>query len=287
MHINRNSRFDLYLGFMKAPQRGHFVLNQLVFCALFGGINGYVTARYYKAFNGKEQRRTTTIAAFGLSGIVFTLFMIVECISLTKGSSYVLPIRLFFPIVILWVGISVPLVYLGAHWGYAQDSFEYPFSTSSIPREIPRQPWYRSGPVTVQISGAMPFLICFVEFYYILSAAWMEYYYDAFGYLLIILLLVVVVVAEQAVLFTFYQLCNEDYHWWWRAFWNGGSVGIVIFLYSMKFFQQLEASSLASFILYLGYMGFASLAIFAMMGFVGVSSSLYFNIFLYSSIETE
>ena len=126
------------LGFMKVPRRGHFVLNQLVFCALFGCINGYVTARYYKAFNGKEQQRTTTIAAFGLSGIAFTLFMIVEFISLTKGSTYLVPFASFVILFILWVGISVPLVFLGAHWGYAQDAIEYPVSTSSIPREIPR-----------------------------------------------------------------------------------------------------------------------------------------------------
>ena len=130
--------------------------------------------------------------------------------------------------------------------------------------------------------------IYFFELVCILLAAWLECYYDSFGFFLTILILMLVVGAEQAVLFTYYQLSNEDYHWWWRAFWNGGAVGIYIFLYSLAInYPQLDASSLASFILYFGYMGFASLAIFAMMGFVGVSSSLYFNIFLYSSIETE
>ena len=42
----------------------------------------------------------------------------------------------------LWFGISVPLVFLGAYFGYKKDPIEFPVVSSNIPREIPTQPWY-------------------------------------------------------------------------------------------------------------------------------------------------
>ena len=42
----------------------------------------------------------------------------------------------------LWFGISVPLVFLGAYFGYKKDPIEFPVITSNIPRQIPTQPWY-------------------------------------------------------------------------------------------------------------------------------------------------
>jgi transmembrane 9 superfamily member 2/4 len=44
----------------------------------------------------------------------------------------------------LWFGISVPLVFLGAYYGYKKDPLEFPVVTSNIPRQIPEQPWYAS-----------------------------------------------------------------------------------------------------------------------------------------------
>ena len=45
-------------------------------------------------------------------------------------------------ILTLWFGISVPLVFLGAFYGYKKDPIEFPVVTSNIPRQIPTQPWY-------------------------------------------------------------------------------------------------------------------------------------------------
>jgi transmembrane 9 superfamily protein 2/4 len=275
------------LGILNDYHKGAFVLCLLWSYTIFGCINGYVTARFYKTFDGTEQQRTTTLAAFGFSGIVFMLFLISNFIFMVLGSTYLVPLTVLLTLVLGWVGISVPLVFLGAYFGYRRDAVEYPVSTSSIPRAIPNQPWYRSGPSTVALSGILPVFFCYVELYYIMSSAWLQYYYVTFGFLLIVLWMVIVVVGEQAVLLTYNQLCHEDYHWWWRAFWNGGSVGIYVFLYSMIYFTGLEINSVSSALFYFGYMGLVSLAIFTMMGFVAVSSSLYFNIFLYTSIKAE
>ena len=276
-------------GFLNPSRRGHFILFLLWSYFLFGCLNGYVTSRFYKAFDGIEQDRTTTIAAIGLPGVVFTMFMIAQCIAIVKGSSYVIPISSVITLVFLWAGISVPLVFLGAHWGFKQDVIGYPVSTSSIPREIPRRTCHRAIPtITVALSGLLPIFICCVEGYYIMSSVWLGYYYYTFGFLWIVLWLVIVANAELSAFFTYYQLCKEDYQWWWRAFWNGGSLGIYIFLLScLYFFPANETKSIADCTLYFGFMGLVSFAIFTMMGFVGVTSSLYFTKKLYATINAN
>ena len=217
------------------------------------------------------------------------MFMIAQCIAIVKGSSYVIPISSVITLVFLWAGISVPLVFLGAHWGFKQDVIGYPVSTSSIPREIPRRTCHRAIPtITVGISGLLPMFICCVEWYYVMCSVWLGYYYNAFGFLWIVLWLVIVANAELSAFFTYYQLCKEDYQWWWRAFWNGGSLGIYIFLLScLYFFPANETKSIADCTLYFGFMGLVSFAIFTMMGFVGVTSSLYFTKKLYATINAN
>jgi hypothetical protein len=81
----------------------------------------------------------------------------------------------------LWFGISLPLVFLGAYFGYRAESLEFPVVTSNIPRQIPTQvhemllldtqflmrvsglqPWYLNEMVTCMVGGILPFGCCFV-----------------------------------------------------------------------------------------------------------------------------
>lgn len=137
------------------------------------------------------------------------------------------------------------------------------------------------------IGGILPFGSCFVELYYMMSSVWMEYYYYVFGFLLLVFIILLVTCAEITVLFTYFQLCSEDYHWWWRSFWNAGSTAIYVFLYSFVYFKQLEANSVSTYFLYFGYMGLCSVALFCMMGFVGLSTSLWFNKVIFASIKID
>ena len=275
------------LGFMNPSRRGHLLLGELWFYVLMGSVNGYVTSRLYKTFKGKAWQRATATTAFGLPGIAFVLFFMLNVIALIKESSDAVPFHTIVVLFILWFGISTPLVFLGAYFGYKQDAIEYPVSTSSIPRQIPDQPWFMGIPFTLAIGGILPFGSCFVELYYIMSSIWMEYYYYVFGFLLLVFFILVLTCAEITTLFTYFQLCSEDYHWWWRSFCNGGSAAIYVFLYSIVYFKQLEANTLATYVLYFGYMALVSLGLFSMMGFIGLSTSLWFNKAIFGSIKID
>jgi transmembrane 9 superfamily member 2/4 len=275
------------LGFMNPSRRGHLLMGELCFFVVLGCVNGYVTARLYKTFKGKSWQRATATAALALPGFAFALFFLMNIVALLNHSTDAVPFVTILILVVLWFGISTPLVFLGAYFGYKQDAIEYPVSTSSIPRQIPDQPWFMGIPFTLLIGGILPFGSCFVELYYIMSSVWMEYYYYVFGFLLLVFLILIVTCAEITVLFTYFQLCSEDYHWWWRSFCNGGSTAVYVFIYSFFYFKQLEANTLATYVLFFGYMLLVCAGLFMMMGFVGVATSLWFNKTIFASIKID
>jgi len=275
------------LGFLNPARRGALVMAELFLFVLMGGVNGYVTARLYKTFKGKEWQKATTMTAVGFPGISFVFFILLNILAWTQDSSDRVPFTTLLVLIVLWFGISTPLVYVGAYFGYKQDAIEFPVNTSSIPRQIPDQPWFMGLPFTLFVGGILPFGSCFVELYYILASVWQEYYYYVFGFLLLVFFILVVTCAEITVLFTYFQLCSENYHWWWRAFGNAGSTAIWVFLYSVVYFQQLEANTMVTYFLYFGYMGLVCLGMFCMMGFVGVACSLWFNKVIFGSIKID
>ena len=275
------------LGFMSPARRGHLLMAQLFIYVCLGGLAGYVTARLYKTFKGKSWQKATTITALGFPGICFTTFIIMNFIALANKSTDAVPFVIMLSLVVLWFGISTPLVFFGAYFGYKVDAIEFPVNTSSIPRQIPDQPWFMGIPFTLAIGGILPFGSCFVELYYILASVWQDYYYYVFGFLLLVFLILIITCAEITVLFTYFQLCSEDYHWWWRSFCNAGSTAIYVFLYSVVYFQQLEANTLGTYLLYFGYMALACMGLFCMMGFVGMFTSLWFNKTIFASIKID
>jgi transmembrane 9 superfamily protein 2/4 len=208
-------------------------------------------------------------------------------VALAKQSTLAVPFVTMLILLILWFGISTPLVIMGAYIGYKQDAIAFPVSTSDIPRQIPNQPCFMSIPFTMAICGILPFHSCFVELYYVMSSFWFDYYYYVFGFLLLVFLILIITCADITVLVTYFQLRREDYRWWWRSFCDGGSIAIYVFLYSFLYFQQLEANNLATFVLYFGFMALVSIGIFLMMGFVGLCTSLWFNKLLFSSTKIE
>lgn len=275
------------LGFMSPARRGHLLMVELLLFVLLGSVNGYVTARLYKTFKGKSWQKATTCAALGFPGMFFAFFIFMNIIALAHRSTDAVPFTTILILIVLWFGISTPLVFFGAFFGYKRDAVEFPVNTSSIPRQIPDQPWFMGVPFTLMIGGILPFGACFVELFYIMSSVWMDYYYYVFGFLFLVYVILLITCAEITVLFTYFQLCSEDYHWWWRSFCNAGSTAIYVFVYSFVYFKQLEANTFATYTLYFGYMGLMSIGLFVMMGCVGMLTSLWFNKTIFASIKID
>jgi len=274
------------MGFLSPSNRGALLMAVLLLYVTMGGIAGYVTARLYKTFNGKSWQQATALTAFGFPGICFLFFILLDHLAVTKGSKDAAPFEAMVTLLVLWFGISTPLVFFGASIGYKQDAIEFPVNTSSIPRQIPDQPWFLRIPFTLVIGGMLPFAACYVELLFILASVWEGQYYDVFGILLLVFFILLLTSAEITILTCYWQLCQENYHWWWRSFCTAGSIALYIFFYSFMFFrEEFEANEFATYMLFFGYMGLVSLGLFMMMGFVGVASLLWFNKTIFRSMK--
>jgi transmembrane 9 superfamily protein 2/4 len=157
------------IGFLSPANRGSIMIGMLLIFVLMGAFAGFTSARLYKTFKGKQWQRCTLLTALLYPGIVFLTFFALDIVVWSYGSTGAVPFLSMLGVLALWFCISVPLVFLGAYFGYKKDPLEFPVVTSNIPRQIPEQQWYLSPVVTCLLGGILPFGACFVEMFFIMS----------------------------------------------------------------------------------------------------------------------
>lgn len=275
------------VGFLSPSNRGSIMIGMLILFVMMGSIAGYVSARLYKSFKGKQWQRCTVLTAFLFPGIVFSLFVMMDLVIWSYGSTGAVPFLSMLVIMLMWFGISVPLVFLGAYFGYKQDVLEHPTKTSNIPRQIPEQHWYMNAAIIASVGGILPFGACFVEMFFIMSSIWMDQYYYVFGFLLLVYGILAVTCAEITTVLCYFQLCGEDYRWWWRSLFTSGSTALYVFLYSIVYFSRLESTMPVTIFLYFGYMILISTGLFLITGTIGFAACLWFNHHIYGSIKVD
>jgi transmembrane 9 superfamily protein 2/4 len=165
------------IGFLSPANRGYLAIALLVFFLGFASVAGYTTARTYKMFGGEKWQRTTIITALGFPGFLFTVLMIINAIVWSTGSTNAVPFGSMLAVMALWLCLSVPLVFVGAHFGFKADKIEPATRINEMPKQIPPQPWYLRAPATMLVGGLLPFGTVFVELMFILQSFWGGQYY--------------------------------------------------------------------------------------------------------------
>jgi transmembrane 9 superfamily protein 2/4 len=194
------------LGFLSPANRGSLMIGALLVFVLLGAVAGYTSARLYKTFKGKQWQVCTTLTAFCYPGLCFAVFFFLDVLIASYGSTGAVPFVEMLGLLALWFGISVPLVFAGAFFGYKADPLQFPVVTSNIPRQIPEQPWYLNPMFVCLLGGILPFGACFVELFFIMSSIWLDQYYYVFGFLLLVYGILVVTCAEVSIVLTYFQL---------------------------------------------------------------------------------
>merc|ERR1712185_331972 len=178
-----------------------------------------------------------------------------------------MPFGTMIALLLMWFGISGPLVFVGAFFGFKAKLADPPTRTNEIPRQIPMQAWYMGGAFNVLMGGILPFGAIFIELFFIMTSVWLQRFYYVFGFLALVLLILLITCAEISIVLCYFQLCNEDYNWWWRAFLTAGSSGLYLFAYSMVYMStKMVMTRGVSVLLYIGYMLIASYAFFLVTG---------------------
>lgn len=276
------------IGLLSPANRGSMLTSILLIFVFMGSFAGYSSARVYKLLQGKDWKKCTILAASLYPSIIGFIFIGINVVVSMQGSSTTAPIGTLLSILLLWIGVSTPMVFIGSYFGFKKESIATPVRTNQIARHIPDQVWYTSPLFSIVLGGILPFGAVCIELFFIMSAMWLHQYYYIFGFLFAVLLILIVTCAEITIVLCYFQLCNEDYRWWWRSFLASGSSAGYLFLYSVWYYiSKLNTQGFIPTVLYFSYMSMITVTFFMITGSIGFFSCLWFVRTIYGAIKVD
>ncbi|XP_036404742.1 transmembrane 9 superfamily member 2 [Megalops cyprinoides] len=276
------------LGFLSPANRGALMTCAVVLWVLLGTPAGYVSARMYKTFGGEKWKTNVLLTALLCPGVVFADFFLMNLILWVEGSSAAVPFGTLVAVLALWFGISVPLTFVGAYFGFKKQAIEQPVRTNQIPRQIPEQSFFTKPLPGIVMGGILPFGCIFIQLFFILNSIWSHQMYYMFGFLFLVFIILLITCSEATILLCYFHLCAEDYHWWWRSFLTSGFTAVYLFVYAVHyFFSKLQIIGAASTILYFGYTMIMVLIFFLFTGTIGFFACFWFVNKIYSVVKVD
>ncbi|XP_034245465.1 transmembrane 9 superfamily member 2 [Thrips palmi] len=276
------------MGFLSPANRGALMTCAMVLFVWLGTPAGYVSARVYKSFGGEKWKSNVLLTSMLCPGIVFGLFFVMNLILWAKGSSAAVPFPTLVALLALWFGVSVPLTFVGAYFGFRKRMLEHPVRTNQIPRQIPDQNLYTRPIPGIIMGGVLPFGCIFIQLFFILNSIWSSQTYYMFGFLFLVFIILVITCSETTVLLCYFHLCAEDYHWWWRSFLTSGFTAFYLFIYCIHYFEtKLNIEDVASTFLYYGYTLIIVFLFFLLTGTIGFFACFLFVRKIYSVVKVD
>ncbi|CAH8679955.1 unnamed protein product [Schistosoma rodhaini] len=280
--------FFAMLGTLSPASRGA-IMNAAIFTYVFMGLfAGYFAGRLYKTLRGPFWKSTAIATGLLFPGIVLVFGLVINTFIWYKGSSAAIPFTTLLALLSLWLGISLPLIYIGFFFGYRKRGFEQPIRTNQIPRAVPDQRFCHNLLLSTLYSGALPFGAVFIEVFFIYNAIWESQFYYLFGFLFVVFIILIICCAQVAIVATYFQLCSEDYHWWWRTFITSGGAAVYLFGYSFFYFlTKLSITEFVPTIIYFGYSILMAITFWILTGTIGFTSTFIFLRYIYSVIKID
>ncbi|KAH8261899.1 hypothetical protein KR038_004470 [Drosophila bunnanda] len=276
------------LGFLSPANRGALMTCSMVLFVSLGTPAGYVSARIYKSFGGLKWKSNVILTSIVCPGVVFSLFFVMNLVLWGENSSGAVPFSTLIALLALWFGVSVPLTFVGAYFGFRKRALEHPVRTNQIPRQIPDQSIYTQPIPGIVMGGVLPFGCIFIQLFFILSSLWSNQMYYMFGFLFLVFLILVITCSETTILLCYFHLCAEDYHWWWRSFLTSGFTAVYLFIYCCHYFvTKLSIKDSASTFLYFGYTAIMVFLFFLLTGTIGFFACFWFIRKIYSVVKVD
>ena len=172
-------------------------------------IAGYIAARIYKSFGGEKWKSNVLLTSMLCPGIVFGHFFILNLVLWYESSSAAIPFFTLVALLALWFGVSVPLTFVGAYFGFRKPAIEQPVRTNQIPRQIPDQSVYTQPIPGIIMGGVLPFGCIFIQLFFILNSIWSSQIYYMYGFLFLVFVILIITCSETTILLCYFHLCAE------------------------------------------------------------------------------
>lgn len=276
------------LGMLSPASRGA-LLTAAVFIYVFMGIvAGYFSGRLYKTLKGMHWKRAALMTSLLYPSVLLGTSFILNFFIWGRHSSGAVPFGTMVALLCLWLGISLPLVFMGYFFGYRKQPYDHPVRTNQIPRQVPQQTWYLHPIPAALLSGILPFGAMFIELFFIFSALWQNQFYYLFGFLFLVYLILITSCSQISIVMVYFQLCAEDYHWWWRSFIVSGGSAVYLFAYSIfYYFTKLDIEGFIPTMLYFGYSVLMAFTFWLLTGTVGFYAAYVFVKKIYGAIKID
>ena len=161
-------------GLMSPSQRGSLLTTLLLLFVFMGSLAGNASAKVYKLCGGKDWKQNTLLTALLYPTMMGSLFVICNVVVASEGSTTAISLNTLLALLLLWLGVSTPLVLIGAYFGFKADVMSVPVRTNQIARHIPDPVWYTHPLFAIALGGVLPFGAVCIELFFIMSALWLH-----------------------------------------------------------------------------------------------------------------
>eukprot|EP01060_Flectonema_neradi_P014826 TRINITY_DN2148_c1_g2_i1.p1 TRINITY_DN2148_c1_g2~~TRINITY_DN2148_c1_g2_i1.p1 ORF type:complete len:630 (+),score=67.45 TRINITY_DN2148_c1_g2_i1:185-2074(+) len=274
------------LGFLSPAFRGASITSGIFLFVLMAFFNGYVTGLMQMMF-GIRSWRSAVLSGVVFPGFVFTVWVFCECMLAWRGAATAVPLSTILFIIVLWFGVCIPLIILGASFGFRRKPIENPLKYNTLARAIPPQRFLLS-PACLMIPGLIPYTASHLELKLILRAIWQGQVYYVFGFLTMVALVVMVSVCLTTIVYVYYQLVFENHRWWWRSMGITAGMSLYYFIYCMYYYSNvLKVRSWTGMVVYFSFTTVSAISIGIIVGTIGFFAAWLFIRKIYSSIKIE
>ena len=277
---------------------GQFLTSVILLYALCGSIAGYWSIRIYALCHrgtpmSPKDRNTNALATAAflpcLLGIMLlALNFLLEDSSMTRNDAATyISARTGFILFLIWGGISLPLVVLGAWIGTKVPAIELPTETNLTVRAI-LNPGRLRRISSLKRGGValLPFLMLAPELPFVLKALRSSELYYPMGFSLTLVVLSGTMSCFASIWVCQIELSAEDHWWWWKPFWNAGTAGAFFFAFVfLCLIDHLRGWS--PVMVCLIYTGMISIAFGLFCGSLGFLSTLWFVRTIYGAVKVE
>ena len=206
------------VGFLSPDHRGYLLTAILLLFAITGNVAGLVSGRLYKMFGGVHWKKSALGTALLVPGSFFIIFFGINLLISLEETTLEVSYWSLAELLLIWLGISLPLTFVGSAIGYKYAALTNPVEVSKIPKPLPLR-FPNQIYALLALCSSLPFGSVLVELNFIMNSVWNhQTFYYLFGFLMLCFLVLLVVAAEISVIAVYVTLCADEYRWWWVSY---------------------------------------------------------------------